>query len=195
VEWAAQSREARWRCQADAGRSHLFHVAQLSLCGDACGIVDFDPDVARAGSIRAIDLHRHDALGAKPASIGEHGGSSVMRPEYCAGAAPAQPSGTGTGDCEDHRHHVRSDRACRSSRVGAASGRRGLSNSDKPSGNRFAVDREGLGCDAPGSSRNVFAAGDFSPKSRRPSLRSLRPSESWIRTPGPQRRRGREALP
>jgi hypothetical protein len=30
-------------------------------------------DATRARSVRAVDLLRHDALGAKPARIGEHG--------------------------------------------------------------------------------------------------------------------------
>jgi hypothetical protein len=40
---------------------------------DVGGIADLDPDAARTGLIGAIDLLRHDALGPKPASMGEDG--------------------------------------------------------------------------------------------------------------------------
>jgi hypothetical protein len=48
-------------------------LAPLPLHGDAGGIADFDPDAARAGSIRAIDPLRNDTLGTESASMGEHG--------------------------------------------------------------------------------------------------------------------------
>jgi hypothetical protein len=41
------------------------------LHGDAGRIADLDPDAARAGLIGAIDLFRHDTLGAKPVSVCE----------------------------------------------------------------------------------------------------------------------------
>src|SRR5215813_10187453 len=47
------------------------NLAPLPLHRDAGGIADLDPDAARAGSIRAIELLRHDALGAKPADVRE----------------------------------------------------------------------------------------------------------------------------
>jgi hypothetical protein len=59
--------------------------AALSLHSDPGGIADLDPDGARAGSIRAIDLLRHDALGAKAARMGEHGrpilGNVFVKPD------------------------------------------------------------------------------------------------------------------
>jgi hypothetical protein len=47
-------------------------LTALPLHHDAGGIAHLDPGRARTGSIRAINLLRHDALGAKPASVLEH---------------------------------------------------------------------------------------------------------------------------
>jgi hypothetical protein len=44
-------------------------LAPLPPHGDAGGIADLDPDAARTGSIGAIDLLRHDALGPKLAGV------------------------------------------------------------------------------------------------------------------------------
>jgi hypothetical protein len=44
---------------------------QLPLHCDACGIADLDPDAARASRYVLFDLLRHDALGAKAASVRE----------------------------------------------------------------------------------------------------------------------------
>jgi hypothetical protein len=49
------------------------NLAPLPLYRDARWIADLDPDAARAGLIGAIGLLRNDALGAKPARMGEHG--------------------------------------------------------------------------------------------------------------------------
>jgi hypothetical protein len=57
-----------WR--ALPGGSSIPNLAPLPLHGDAGGIADLDPDAARAGSIGAVDLLRHDALGTEPASVG-----------------------------------------------------------------------------------------------------------------------------
>jgi hypothetical protein len=65
--------------------------AVLSRHSDAGGIADLDPDAARARSIRAIDLLRHDALGARPARMGEHGrpilGDVFLKPDASLGIA------------------------------------------------------------------------------------------------------------
>jgi hypothetical protein len=53
--------------------SSIPNLAPLPLHGNAGGIADLDPDAARAGAICAIDLLGNDALGAKPARMGEHG--------------------------------------------------------------------------------------------------------------------------
>jgi hypothetical protein len=72
------------------------------LHGDACGIVDLDPDAAQAGSTRAIDLLGNEALGPKLARMGEHG-----RPILEDGRQRGHPS-PGMGDCADPHQHVRS---------------------------------------------------------------------------------------
>jgi hypothetical protein len=53
--------------------SSIPYLAALPLHSHAGGIADLDPDAARAGSIRAIDLLRNCALGPKLARMGEHG--------------------------------------------------------------------------------------------------------------------------
>ena len=47
-------------------------LAALPLYCDARGIANLDPDRARTGPIDAIHPLRDDALGAKPASVGEN---------------------------------------------------------------------------------------------------------------------------
>jgi hypothetical protein len=49
------------------------NLGALPLHGDARGIADLDPDAARARQVGAVDLLRHDALGAEPTRVGEHG--------------------------------------------------------------------------------------------------------------------------
>jgi hypothetical protein len=88
------------------GRS-IPNLAPLSLHGHAGGIAHLDPDAARAGSIRTIDLLRHDALSAKPASVRDDdravlGNAFVEQdapPWYRATTAPAPPCVRGMGDC------------------------------------------------------------------------------------------------
>src|SRR5215475_9407319 len=46
-------------------------LAPLPLHRKAGGITDLDPDAAQVGSVRAVNLLRHDALGAKPAGVRE----------------------------------------------------------------------------------------------------------------------------
>ena len=54
-------------------------LAAGPLHRDAGGIADLDPDRARTGSVGgAVDLLGDDALGAKPASVGENR-SAVLR--------------------------------------------------------------------------------------------------------------------
>ena len=47
--------------------------ATLPLDGDAGGIEDLDPDGAPAGLIGTANYLGNDALGTKPAHMGEHG--------------------------------------------------------------------------------------------------------------------------
>ena len=49
----------------------LYPISLRSRCTAMRGIADLNPDRTRTGSIRAIDLLRHDALGAKPAGVRE----------------------------------------------------------------------------------------------------------------------------
>src|SRR5882757_11095792 len=61
--------------KSPTGRGHDSPVpilAPLPLDGNAGRIANLDPRRARTGSISAVDTLRHDALGAKPASVGEH---------------------------------------------------------------------------------------------------------------------------
>jgi hypothetical protein len=70
-------------------------LAPLPLYRDAGEIAHLDPDEARAGSVGAVDLLRENALGTKPASMGEHSqpifGKARCPPRYRIAAAPAQP--------------------------------------------------------------------------------------------------------
>jgi hypothetical protein len=54
-----------------ASPSSVPNLAPLPLYRDAGRIADLDPDAARAGSIRAVDLLRHNAFGTEPASVRE----------------------------------------------------------------------------------------------------------------------------
>jgi hypothetical protein len=61
-------------------RAHRFQkLTPLPLHGNAGGIADPDPNTARTGLIRAIDLLRHDALRAKPAGVREDGTATFRR--------------------------------------------------------------------------------------------------------------------
>jgi hypothetical protein len=58
---------------------YLFQFSLRSRCTPMlCGIADLDPRAGRPGSIGAIDLLGNDALGTKPARMGEGG-----RPIFC----------------------------------------------------------------------------------------------------------------
>src|SRR5215475_4823362 len=62
------------RCVAKScsDRDHLFQISvSLPLYGDAGGIADLDPNRTSTRSICAIDLLRHEVLGAKPAGMRE----------------------------------------------------------------------------------------------------------------------------
>jgi hypothetical protein len=60
-------------CAPPPGDSSIPIRAALPLHSDACGIADFNPDTARAGSIGTVQSLGNNALGAEPARIGEHG--------------------------------------------------------------------------------------------------------------------------
>jgi hypothetical protein len=74
----------------------LFLGAAPPLYRDAGRIAKLDPDAVRAGSIGAIDLLRHDARGAKPAGIGEHGrpifGNVFVKPDASLGIVKSRAS-------------------------------------------------------------------------------------------------------
>ena len=63
---------------APASKSSVPIVATLPLHRNAGGIPDLDPERARTRPIGAVDPLGDDALGAKPASVGENR-SAVLR--------------------------------------------------------------------------------------------------------------------
>ncbi len=77
--WSVVIQTLRPKESAPASKSSVPIVATLPLHRDAGGIADLDPDRARTGSVgSAVDLLGDDALGAKPASVGENR-SAVLR--------------------------------------------------------------------------------------------------------------------
>jgi len=63
----------RWGCVRGVVQSPIPILVALPLHRNAGGIADLDPHRARPGSISAVHPLRNDALGAKPASVLEHG--------------------------------------------------------------------------------------------------------------------------
>jgi hypothetical protein len=79
-----------------ASGASIPNFAPLPLHGYAGGIADLDPDAARTGAIRAIDLLRHDAFRTKPAGVREDdnavlGDVFVDREQQRAAADVAEP--------------------------------------------------------------------------------------------------------
>jgi hypothetical protein len=74
VAQTTQADHFHWECPQIIKRdgSPVPLLAPLPLDGQARRIANLDPDRARPRSIGAVDLLGDDALGAKPASVGEN---------------------------------------------------------------------------------------------------------------------------